>query len=922
MEPLVLPFSELSRASLPIAGGKAASLGDMTRAGFPVPPGFCVTTAAYRLAAGQSGLGAVLAELEGVPATELPALSALAARAREALIAAPVPEPVRAACAEAYRAIGGDAPVAVRSSATAEDLPDASFAGQHETLLNVVGEQALLDAVRECWSSLFTERAVVYRAQRGIQHGAVHLAVAVQRMVDAAVAGVMFTANPVTGRRTEVVIDASPGLGEAIVSGAVNPDHFVLAREGRKVLERRLGDKKLRIESVQGGGTREVHVEGGAAGACVTDAELAALCELGERMEAHAGSPQDLEWALDRARRPLLLQSRPITTLYPIPPGPPSPPPDQATRAYFSFNVAQGVFGPFTRMGQQAFRLVTAGMATFAGFPPADVLAGSRLLQISGERLWLDASEALRSDVGRVLFQFGVARMEARTVPAVTLLLQDPRFAPRRSPRAAVLRALARLQVRLKVPVGAILGLLAPARARARAHRRIDEHLRLGDVPASAGPTERVEAFVRLLFNLPRVLGAVGPTAGIGMAGIAVARKLLGPLASREEMDGVLRALPYNPTTEMDLELWGVADEIARAPDPEARKVFAEQSPQELSRRYRERRLPAAAQAAMDRFLQRWGVRAVAEIDLGVPRWRDDPAHLMGSVANYLNLRERPGAVPPDEQFRRAEREAEAMVKVLVDRAERAGEWKGTLVSFVLSRVRALAGLRELIKFGAGAGDRARAGVDPGGGRGAGEGRAAGEGRGRGVPGPGGGEARAGGLRLRLRRGPARAGARAPRRPRARAGAAPHPPADALRRHGRGVHAPRPRRPVGHSRLRRPRHRHGAGGDGPHRGQARPGGDPGRPVHRPGLDAVVPHRRRAGDGDGRRDVARRGGGARVRHPRGGGRDERHPAHQDRPEDHRGRERRGGLRVAGRPVAGPPGLPGLPPAPASGQNWMR
>ena len=695
--PLVLPFGDLSRASLPVAGGKAASLGEMTRAGFPVPPGFCVTTAAYQLAAGQSGLAAVLKELEGVPGTELAALSKLADRARAALREAAVPESVRAACAAAYRDIAGpalDAPVAVRSSATAEDLPDASFAGQHETLLNVVGEKALLDAVRECWSSLFTERAVVYRAQRGIQHGSVHLAVAVQRMVDAAVAGVMFTANPITGRRTEVVIDASPGLGEAIVSGAVNPDHFVLSRQGRAVVEQRLGDKKLRIESVPGGGTRQVHSEGGAAQACITGAELAALCELGEKAEAHYGAPQDLEWALDRQRRPLLLQSRPITTLYPLQKR------EGPITAYFSVNVAQGVFGPFTPLGIQAFRLLGTSVATLLGVPPADPLQGPSPMYVAGERLWFDMSTPLRTNLGRTLAQFAIARMEARTLPVVKVLLEDPRFSVRPASRLAIARAAGRVMIRQRAPIAILRAVISPRRARALALRTIKEQLKQGDVPAGATPAEKLDALVRLLNTVaPRMFGKVAPGAFVGMSGIAAARKLLGPLASRAEIDGVLRALPHNPTTEMDLELWGVADEIGRA-GGEARQVFRDHHPVELARLYQERALPKVVLEAMDRFLGKYGARAVAEIDLGVARWREEPAHLLGSVANYLVLREQPGAVPPDEQFRRASKEAETTVATLVDRAERAGEWKGTLVKFALSRVRELAGLRELIKFG------------------------------------------------------------------------------------------------------------------------------------------------------------------------------------------------------------------------------
>src|SRR6185312_14708360 len=197
-----------------------------------------------------------------------------------------------------YDRLGADIPVAVRSSATAEDLPFASFAGQQDTYLNIVGGAAVLDAVRRCWASLWTDRAVAYRATNGIDHRTVRLAVVIQRMVDASVAGVLFTANSVTGRRKQAVIDASPGLGEAVVSGAVNPDHFVVNTDSGDIVSRRLGDKRLAVRALPGGGTERVAQPDGGDRACVTDDEVRALASLGDRVEALYGAPQDIEWVI------------------------------------------------------------------------------------------------------------------------------------------------------------------------------------------------------------------------------------------------------------------------------------------------------------------------------------------------------------------------------------------------------------------------------------------------------------------------------------------------------------------------------------------------------------------------------------------------------------------------------------------------
>ncbi|MDQ2661270.1 MAG: PEP-utilizing enzyme [Actinomycetota bacterium] len=302
---LVVGIEDLNRDDLHSAGGKGANLGELLRAGFPVPPGFVVTTRAYREAFEVAGIASALAEtMSQVDADEV----------RHAVGAMDVPDAVESAIIDAYRRLGGGA-VAVRSSATAEDLPGATFAGQQDTYLNIDGEQAVIDAVRRCWASLWTRRAVAYRSKAGIDHRAVQIAVVVQRLVDADTAGVMFTANPVTGVRDETVIDASPGLGEAVVSGRVTPDHFVVGADGR-MLQRRLGRREVVIRAAAEGGVREEAGDDGTEH--LGDAVLRSVAEVGTRIERHFATSQDIEWVLAGGVL-WIVQARPLTALPPEP---------------------------------------------------------------------------------------------------------------------------------------------------------------------------------------------------------------------------------------------------------------------------------------------------------------------------------------------------------------------------------------------------------------------------------------------------------------------------------------------------------------------------------------------------------------------------------------------------------------------------
>jgi phosphoenolpyruvate synthase len=305
-----------------LVGGKAANLGEMTRAGLPVPPGFCVTAEAYRAFVGASGAGETISTLlAGLDPGDAIAVDAATAAIRQLLTAGPVPDEIAAEIAASYATLAGEMggeqplPVAVRSSATAEDLPDASFAGQQDTYLNVRGEDALLEHVRRCWASLWTARAVTYRAKQGYDHERVALAVVVQAIVAADVAGVLFTADPLTSDLQTTVINASYGLGEAIVSGTVTPDTWHVDKDTRAIRRREIGHKERQVVRLSDGGTDETDVPPHLSDApSLSDEQVAELAGVGARIEAHYAQPMDVEWAYSGGRA-YMLQARPITTL-------------------------------------------------------------------------------------------------------------------------------------------------------------------------------------------------------------------------------------------------------------------------------------------------------------------------------------------------------------------------------------------------------------------------------------------------------------------------------------------------------------------------------------------------------------------------------------------------------------------------------
>ncbi|WP_336136145.1 phosphoenolpyruvate synthase [Natronomonas amylolytica] len=311
----VLWLDEIGSDDLGAVGGKGASLGEMTAAGLPVPPGFVVTAQTYRTFIEETGIDEELFEAVDVDSEDSAALAEAEATAKELILETEMPEPVREDIVASYDDLDdGEAFVAVRSSATAEDLPDASFAGQQETFLNITRED-LVDRVKRCWASLFTQRAIYYRNEQGFEHDVVDIAVVVQKMVDAEKSGVMFTSHPSTGE-PKIIIEAAWGLGEAVVSGSVSPDNYVIDRETDEVLEATVADKKtMMLRDEETGETVEREVPDDRRNARVLDDdEIEALVDLGERAENHYDEPQDIEWAIVDGEV-YMLQSRPITTI-------------------------------------------------------------------------------------------------------------------------------------------------------------------------------------------------------------------------------------------------------------------------------------------------------------------------------------------------------------------------------------------------------------------------------------------------------------------------------------------------------------------------------------------------------------------------------------------------------------------------------
>lgn len=735
---LVLPLDS-PEATLAVVGGKAINLVRLTRAGFRVPTGFIVTTRAYRAHVDAGGLDAgdldamARRAVAGVDPSNAAGLEDASRMIRTAFASRAIPSGVERDIRAAYGRLCEQAEqhefgrnqvmVAVRSSATAEDLADVSFAGQQDTYLGVVGADAVVAAVRDCWASLWTARAIGYRVAAGLEHDDAALAVIVQRMVAAEASGVMFTADPVTGHRGRIVIDATRGLGEALVSGQVEPDHFVVHRATGAVLSRSLGPKATTTTLLPGGGV-QTHTGEADERFALTDSETERLAQLGTAIHREYGAPQDIEWALADAEFSVL-QSRPVTSLFPLPDGHHVPgehtrahvgADDQELRVWFSFGAVQGMLDPITPLGRDALRLILSGVATVMGRPDIDY-RDLAYLDTAGERLWIRIDELLRHPVGRRIGPRVFSFVEPGSTSMIEELLDHPGLQPRRcTARAAVAFAKGPGAFMRLIAPRIIAGLRDPESLRVLLERAADDLVasaqsRQGAAGALREPGSRLAvradaARQAARQGFPTLIPAFAPIMLPSLVlwrAIAAAAEHLDRLTPADPPAAELaleitRALPGNVTTQMDLDLWSVARSIRD--DPDSLSVVSDSEPEELAGALAQGGAPQVLAGALRAFLEVYGARGTAEIDLGRPRWREDPTALLATLRGYLMI---DSAAAPDVVFARGELAAQAATAVLVARARTVAGPASPLLarglSFAISRFRSLMGARETPKF-------------------------------------------------------------------------------------------------------------------------------------------------------------------------------------------------------------------------------
>ncbi|MGI5261636.1 rifamycin-inactivating phosphotransferase [Streptomyces angustmyceticus] len=668
----VRDLQEVDETQVAVVGGKGAHLGGLSRIdGIRVPAGFCVTTDAFRrIMAEAPSLDDQLDRLARLDPDDREALRTLSAQIRRTIEEIAVPDDLVAAITRGLARLGERAACAVRSSATAEDLPTASFAGQQDTYLNVVGPAAVLRHVSRCWASLFTERAVAYRRHNGIDHRTVHMAVVVQRMVVPHAAGVLFTADPVTGNRTVATVDAGFGLGEALVSGLVNPDVFTV-RHG-EVVARAIAAKQRAVRALPGGGTRDVAVEPTRQEQpALTDAQVVRLVRLGRRIEAHFGRPQDIEWCLadDDFQ---IVQSRPITTLYPVPERG-----DEENHVYVSVGHGQMMTDPMKPLGLSMWQLT-------AMVP----------MHEAGGRLFVDVTRRLASPASREGLLDVLGRGDPLVRDALETVLDRDDFVPSLPDAGPGGPPAGGAPAPVETDPAVVTELIERSRASVAALER--------DIRTRSGPA-LFDFLLDAFEEHKRVLGDPLSLQAI-MAGMEATwwlnDKLAEWLGEKNAADTLTLSASDNVTSEMGLALLDVADVIRPLPEVVAflrdvEDVGDAAFLDELAKVAG----GAGARDAIEAYLDRYGMRCVGEIDITRPRWRERPTTLvpliLDNVGNFG-----PGAA--GRRFEQGRQKARAKERDVLSRLRELpdGDRKADEAKRMIDRVRTFIGYREYPKYG------------------------------------------------------------------------------------------------------------------------------------------------------------------------------------------------------------------------------
>ncbi|WCM58996.1 phosphoenolpyruvate synthase [Paenibacillus polymyxa] len=676
MSSLVLGFQEMDKTQFLLVGGKGLNLGELSKIeGIHVPEGFCVTTVGYQKAIEQKETYyALLDRLTRLKAEDRAQIGEISRQIRKIIMEVEVPDDVVESVTHYLSRFGEEHAYAVRSSATAEDLPHASFAGQQDTYLNIIGKEAILQHISKCWASLFTDRAVIYRMQNGFDHSQVYLSVIVQRMVFPQASGILFTADPITSNRKLLSIDASFGLGEALVSGLVSADCYKV-QEG-EIVDKRRATKKLAVYGRREGGTETRQIDPDQQKTqTLTEQQILQLARMGRQIEAYFGYPQDIEWCLAHDTF-YIVQSRPITTLYPIPEAN-----DQENHVYVSVGHQQMMTDPIKPLGLSFYLLIT----------PAP-------MRIAGGRLFVDVTHMLASPVSRETFLNTLGQSDPLIKDAfMTLIERDfikslPDDRKELSPgNSSKDRSSAGFQAQIENDPAIVSDLIKNSQT------SIEELKQ--NIQTKSGADlfdfilEDLQELKKILFDPQSskvFMTAMNASSWIN-------EKMYEWLGEKNAADTLSQSVPNNITSEMGLALLDVADVIR--PYPEVINYLQHASDDNFLDELVKLDGGQETQDAIYAYLNKYGMRCAGEIDISRTRWSEKPIILVPMIlSNIKNFEPNAG----HQKFEQGRQEALKKEQELLDRLKQlpGGEQKAKETKRMIDLIRNFIGYREYPKYG------------------------------------------------------------------------------------------------------------------------------------------------------------------------------------------------------------------------------
>ncbi|MGN4670777.1 phosphoenolpyruvate synthase [Bacillus cereus group sp. MYBK106-1] len=675
MSSFVLDFQEIEKGQLSLVGGKGLNLGELSNIqGIEVPEGFCVTTVGFEKAIEQNeNLQTLLQQLTKLKLEDRAQIGEMSKEIREVIMAVQIPSDVVEAVAHYLSRFGNEHAYAVRSSATAEDLPYASFAGQQDTYLNIIGKEAILQHVRKCWASLFTERAVMYRMQNGFEHNQVSICVVVQKMVFPEASGILFTADPITSSRKILSIDASFGLGEALVSGLVSADNYKV-KEG-KIVDKVISTKKVAIYALKEGGTETKQINSAQQKIqTLSEQQILQLAQIGRQIEAYFGCPQDIEWCLvDNTF--YIVQSRPITTLYPIPEEN-----DEGNHVYISVGHQQMMTDAMKPLGLSFFLLTT-----------------NAPMRKAGGRLFVDATQRLASPASRDYLINTLGKSDPLIRDALTTIIERDDFITllpdeeKKEKSASKSKLPVSSQPEIENDPAIVTELIRNSET---SLEELKQNMQLkSGVDVFDFILEDIQQLKKVLFN-PQSIAVI--MAGMN-ASTWINEKMEQWLGEKNAADTLSQSVQNNITSEMGLALMEVADVIR--PYEEVIAYLQHVENDSFLDEFVQFKDGEKAREAIYAFLNKYGMRCSGEIDITKTRWSEKPTTIIPMILNNIRDFE---AGASKQKFEKGLQEALNKEEELLDRLQQLpdGKQKVEETKRMIRNIRNFIGYREYPKYG------------------------------------------------------------------------------------------------------------------------------------------------------------------------------------------------------------------------------